>query len=187
MAKKSYYKKLKKTRYGSIVLPTGERITPTEQKRLRSAVRSANKERSRLIELIPEKDKLKKQQYKQFDKHSDFIYRHKSYGIRRFKSKKEFTSYLHNVERLADTEKYADYIGGIYKDNYIKSIQKVFNSSGDEIINFVKNEISNREIIELSLSGELETIGFVYYEQQAKKEKLAKLKNQVERLRKRKS
>ena len=187
MAKKSYYKKLKKTRYGSIVLPTGERITLTEQKRLRSAVRSANKERSRLIELIPEKDKLKKQQYQQFNKESDFIFRKKSASFRKFASKKEFTSYLRSVERLSDSKQYADYIGGVYKDNYIRSLEKVFNSGANEIVDFLQEKVTNQEIVELSLAGELEDIGFVYYEQQSRKNKFNKIKNQVERLRKRKS
>lgn len=181
--RKSYYKKLRKTRYGTIILPSGERITPKEQNRLRTAVRRANRERNRLIELIPDKEKLRKEQYKKFNRESDFIFRKKSASMRKFGSKQEYQSYLKSVERLANADKYSEYIGGVYKNNYIRSLEKVFNSGADDIINYLKNEVTNREIMELSLSGQLEDIGFVYYEQTSRKNKLNKIKRQVERLR----
>lgn len=165
----------KKTKRGSIILPNGERITPSEQKAFKSAVSSANRKRKRLIENLP---KEAKERYADFGIDSDFVARHKSASFARFRNKSEFNRYFRNVRKIASRD-YFDSVVGTYRRNLNRAIDKVFNSSGKPLKDYIK-KLSNDELRELSLSGEFEDIGYVYYEPISVKNKLATLSKQVE-------
>lgn len=172
---------LKRTKKGSIILPSGQRITPKEQKALKSAVVLANRKRKQLIEALP---KQAISRYRDFGIESDFVARKKSASLGRFRNKSEFESYLKSLQKINKT----DYVGGIvnvYRDNIVRAIKNVFNSAGDPIIKFV-NELSNEELRELTLDESFKDIGYVYYEPIAVREKLKTLKYQVTVIRNRK-
>lgn len=164
----------KKTKRGSIILPNGERITLAEQKAFKSAVNSANRKRKRLIENLP---KEAKEKYKTFGVDSDFVARHKSASFAKFRNKAEFQRYFKNVRKVASRD-YINKTVGTYRSNLNRAIDKVFNSAGKPLKDFIKG-LSNEELRELSLSGEFNDIGFVYYEPVAVKNKLATLTRQV--------
>lgn len=165
----------KKTKRGSIILPNGERITPKEQKAFRSAVNSANRKRKRLIANLP---KEARERYADFGVDSDFVARHKSTSFARFRNKSEFNRYFRGVKKIASRD-YIDSVVGQYRRNLNKAIDNVYNSAGKPLKDYIK-KLSNEELRELTLSGEFEDIGYVYYEPVAVKSKLAKMTKQVE-------
>lgn len=165
----------KKTKRGSIILPNGERITPKEQKAFRSAVNSANRKRKRLIAELP---KEAKERYMTFGVDSDFVARHKSTSFAKFRNKKEFNRYFRNVKKVVSRD-YINKTVDTYRSNLNRAIDKVFNSSGKPLKDFIKG-LSNEELRELSLSGDFNDIGFVYYEPIAVKNKVKTLMKQVE-------
>ena len=165
----------KKTKRGSIILPNGDRITPKEQKAFRSAVNSANRKRKRLIENLP---KEARERYAGFGGDSDFVARHKSTSFARFRNKSEFNRYFRGVKKIASRD-YIDSVVANYRRNLNKAIDNVFNSSGKPLKDYIK-KLSNSELRELTLSGEFDDIGYVYYEPISVKNKLAKMTKQVE-------
>lgn len=173
-------KNLKRTSRGSIILPSGERITLKEQKALKSAVVLANRKRKRTIEKLS-KQALRK--YQDFGVESDFVARKKSASFGRFRNKKEFESYLKSLQKINSPE-YFENVVGTYRVNLNRAIGHVFGSSGDEIREYL-NTLNDEEFWELSLNESFEDIGFVYYEPVATCEKLRKLKYQVGAIRKR--
>lgn len=168
----------KKTKRGSIILPNGDRITPKEQKAFRSAVNSANRKRKRLLAELP---KEAKSAYLDFGIDSDFVARHKSTSFAKFRNKKEFNRYLRNVKKIVSRD-YLNSVVNTYRSNLNRAIDKVFNSQGKPLKEFIK-KLSNEELRELSLSGEFADIGFVYYEPISVKNKISRLTKQVEAIR----
>lgn len=168
---------LKRTSRGSILLPSGERITLSEQKALKSAVVNANRKRRNLINKLPEQAK---QRYKEFGVESDFVMRKKSASFGRFRNKTEFNSYLRSLHKI-NKKDYLNYVVGTYRRNLNDAIDKVFNSAGKPLKKFI-SKLSNEELRELTLDESFEDIGFVYYEPVAVKEKLAKLERQVSKI-----
>ena len=73
-----------------------------------------------------------------------------------------------------------------YRNNLKSAIKNVFNSSGDELLNFV-DDLTNDELRELSLNEEFKDIGYVYYEPIGAKQKLSVMKRQVAKIRSRKN
>lgn len=172
-------KNLKRTNRGSIILPSGEKITPAEQKAFRSAVVSANKKRKRLIEQLP---KEAKENYKIFGVESDWVLRNKSASITRFKNKKQFKLYLKQLRKTTKRE-YVTNLVEIYRNNFTRAIYNTFNSSADvsELINFI-NGLSTKDLEKLTLSEELSNIGYVYYDPKKVSVKLETLKKEMEKI-----
>ncbi len=172
------HRRLKRNSRGSIILPNGERITIREQRALKSAVVSANQKRRRMIENLP---KEAKERYKDFGVESDFVLRKKSSSFNRFRNKNEFNRYLSSINKL-NTRDYISNKVETYRSNYLRSIDKMYNSAGQPIKDFIKS-LSTEQFRELSLSGELEDIGYNYYAPISVKNKLDSLISQVERIR----
>lgn len=172
---------LKRTSKGSVILSSGEHITVKEQKALKSAVVLANRKRKKLIEALPNQAVKR---YRDFGIDSDFVVRKKSASLGRFRNKAEFNSYLRSLKKINRQ----DYLGGVvstYRDNLNKAIDKVFNSAGQPIKDFL-NGLTNEELRELTLDESFSDIGFVYYEPITVKQKLKKLRYQVTIMRNRK-
>lgn len=165
-------KRLKKTSRGSYILPNGQRITVAEQKALRSAVNSANRKRKRLIENLPEEAKRR---YREFGVESDFVMRKKSTRLTRFRNKKEFNTYLRNVQKIASGE-FERRRAQIYKDNYIQALKHTFNSKANEAIKAIRN-MDLKKFKQMVESDELEEIGYVYYD--PNNEKLTRISQQL--------
>ena len=177
--RKISHKRLKRNSRGSIILPNGQRITPKEQKALKSAVVSANRKRRAMIEKLPQQAK---ERYKDFGVESDFVLRKKSARFNRFRNKGEFNRYLKSIQKINASEYIKNKVE-TYRSNYLRSIDKVYNSTGQPIKEFI-NSLSADEFRELSLSGELEDIGYIYYAPVSVKNKLDKLNSQIRRIRK---
>jgi len=175
-------KNLRRNSKGSILLPNGERITPKEQRALKSAVVLANRKRKKLIQSLP---KQATQRYRDFGIDSDFVVRKKSASLGRFRNKSEFESYLRGIQKINKTD-YLGQVVGTYRDNLNRAIDKVFNSAGQPLKEFV-NSLSNEELREMTLDESFADIGYVYYEPVAVKDKLKKLKYQVTIMRNRKA
>lgn len=165
---------LKRTSRGSVILPNGERITPKEQRALKSAVVSANRKRRILIQNLP---KQATQRYKDFGIDSDFVMRKKSASLGRFRNRSEFESYLKSLQKINKT----DYLSGVvdtYRQNLNRAIDKVFNSAGEPLKEFI-NSLSTEELRELTLDESFKDIGYVYYEPVAVSQKLKTLRYEV--------
>lgn len=162
MAKK---RRLKRTSRGSIVLPNGERITPSEQRALRSAVNSANRKRKKWLEELGEEHK---QRYKDFGIESDFVHRKKSASFSRFRNKKEFLKYLRGVQKISsgyfEKQRYKT-----YKANYIVGLQRVFGEC-KELIKLV-NLFTPEEFGKATEAGVIPELNFVYHDPKAKSDK----------------
>lgn len=171
---KRSYKRLPKTKKGSVRLQSGEFIITSQQRKLRSLVRKANYMRNKMIEKLPQKAKTK---YVEFGVESDFIYRKKSTRLNKFRNKTEFKKYIRSLERIT-SGKYQKYITKIYRSNYNRALSNTLNSEADEIINIL-NTLSDDEFMELTLNEELENIGYVYYEPISKQNKIEKLNKQI--------
>lgn len=171
-------KHYKRTRGGSVILPNGDRITPKEIKAFRSAVSSANRKRKRLIEQLPKEARTR---YSEFGVESDFVARHKSTSLARFRNKKEFNAYLRGIRRFNKVD-YLDKVVNTYRTNLNRAIDNVFGSSGKDLKKFIRG-LSNKELRQLTLDESFGDIGFVYYEPVAVSKKLAQLNKQVGKIR----
>lgn len=165
-------KRLKKTSRGSVILPNGQRITPKEQRALRSAVNSANRKRKKLLEQLPETAKRK---YKEFGVESDFLMRKKTTRLTRFRNKNEFNKYLRSVQKIASGE-FEKKRTETYKSNYIRALRNTFNSSANGAIKAVR-DMDYRTFKNMVESEELEEIGYVYYDPNG--EKLTRINQQL--------
>ena len=178
--KKKSYKRLPRTPRGSLILPSGEKITPAEQRALRSAVNSANRKiarklKQRAVGQGSVKQVLSFMERELFGYETDFVLRKKSAKFNRFKTHKEFSNYLRSVRKIASGE-YERRRGAIYKENYITALKEAFGSSARKVITKVRNMPLN-DFINMVDNEELEEIGFVYYDPQS--EKLARIESQL--------
>ena len=179
--------RLRKSKKGEYILPSGERISQKEMTRFRNLVARANRNRQYLIEQLPAQ---KKGVYNLLGRESDFISGKKSSRlykkqngrtIARFASKREFRAYELSVERLTKRD-YKYYYTNIYRENYIQALEKTFGSNADEIIEFVES-LSSEEWRQIALDDMLSNIGYVYYEKEDADAKLQQLKADINRLR----
>lgn len=154
----------KRTSRGSIILPNGERITPKEQRALRSAVNSANRKRKRILENQTETAKSK---YKNFGIESDFVMRKKSKSFARFRNKKEFNKYLRSVQKIASGE-FQRHRVKVYKQNYIRALKNTFNNKANKAIAKIR-KMDDKQFQKMVEEEELEEIGYVYYDPDNKK------------------
>lgn len=173
-------KRLKRTSRGSYILPSGQRITPKEQRALKYAVANVNRKRREMIAKLP---RQAKERYSQFGVESDFVIRKKSARFTRFRNKQEFNRYLKSIQNF-NTTTYLNKRVSTYRDNLNRAIDKTFNSSGQPIKDFIKS-LSNEELRELTLSESFSDIGYIYNEPISAKNKLDKLIKQVANIRKR--
>lgn len=164
--------RLKRNRRKSVILPNGQRITLKEQKALRSAVNSANRKRKRMLERLPEEASRR---YREFGIESDFVMRKKSASLSRFTNKKEFDRYLRNVRRIASGE-FERKRAETYRQNYIRALRNTFNSQANKAIRAVK-DLDLKQFRHLVESGNLEEIGYVYYD--PNNEKITKINSQL--------
>lgn len=165
-------KRLKKTSRGSVILPNGQRITPKEQRALRSAVNSANRKRKKLLEQLPEVAKCK---YREFGVESDFLMRKKTTKLTRFRNKSEFNKYLRSVQKIASGE-FERKRTNTYKSNYIRALRNTFNSSANKAIKAVQ-QMDYKEFKNMVESEQLEEIGYIYYDPNG--EKLTRINQQL--------
>lgn len=155
--KKKIPKRLPRTARGTLILPNGDKITPREQRALRSAVNSANRRRKKALERLGNKVK-----YNMFGQESDFVNRKKSAKFNVFRSHKEFRKYLHSVRDIASGAFELRRIK-TYKENYITALKRTFGSDAKEAIKLVRdmdiikfrNKVENDEIPEL---------GYIYFD-----------------------
>lgn len=167
-------KNLKRTAEGGVILQNGDIVSLKEQRALKSAVVLATKKRKELIAKLP---KEAKERYKNFGVDSDFVVRHKSASLGRFRNKREFDVYLQSLQQI-NTQGYMSKVMQTYRSNLYSALRKTFNSSGDELVDFL-DTVSDDELRKLSLDDSFKDIGWVYYEKIAVKEKLKVLRYQV--------
>lgn len=174
MAQKRYRRNAR----GSIILPNGQTISMSEQKHFKSVVNSANRKIKRLQNELP---KQAKSVFAEFGIRTDFMMTTKSYSFRRFRNKREFNQYVRQLERISKRE-YLSNVIDRYRKNLRRAVTNVFGTSGRKLNRFI-NQLSDKELRQLTLEGELEDIGYVYYEPQAVAVKLETLTKEVERIR----
>ena len=125
-----------KNKYGVI-------FTDEEKRALESKVNSANAKRRKLL-----KDRNSDirtifgvaQDYNVGDDFTsrDFLFAKKTKSLQRFKTKQEYDTYINYLNRVNQRD-YIDKKLSIYKDNYIKAIDKTFSSDGKQAIEKIKN------------------------------------------------
>lgn len=154
---KKSYKRLPRTPRGSLILPSGEKITPAEQRALRSAVSSANRRRKKALERLGNKVK-----YNMFGQESDFVNRKKSAKFNVFRSHKEFRNYLQSVRNIASGAFELRRIK-TYKENYITALRRTFGSDAKNAIRLVRNMdiVKFRNKVE---NDEIPVIGYIYFD-----------------------
>lgn len=171
-------KRYRRNARGSIILPNGQTISMSEQKHFKSVVNSANRKIKRLQNELP---KQAKSVFAEFGIRTDFMMTTKSYSFRRFRNKREFNQYVRQLEQISKRE-YLSKVIDRYRKNLRRAVTNVFGTSGRQLNRFI-NQLSDKELRQLTLEGELEDIGYVYYEPQAVAVKLETLTKQVERIR----
>lgn len=157
--------KLQRTTRGSIILPNKERITPSEQKRFINAVRRANRMRDADLKRI--KKVISTVKYNRFGFESDFLLRKKSASFTKFRNKNEFKHYLYSVEKQASGSTSLHRIR-VYKQNYETALRKVYNSSANHAIKLLR-QIDGLAIRDAHERGDLEPIGYIYYDPEMNK------------------
>lgn len=156
-------KRLKRTSKGSIILPSGERITPSEQKALRSAVSSANRKARNILAKRPKN--LVKTKYNQFSEATDWLVRKKHLSYNKFKNKKEFQHYLSSLNKITSGQ-FEKKREATYIQNYKKALRNAFNSKANNLIRKI-NKLDKGKLSEALQSGELEAdIGYIYSPEQ---------------------
>lgn len=150
-------KRLRRTSRGTVILPSGEKITLAEQRALRSAVNSANRKRKRLLERMP----ANRVSTKQVDE--SWYYRKKRVKLNRFKNKEEFNRYLRGVQKIA-SGKFERTRGRTYFENYKQAIRTAFGKTTDTRRLITKvNRVGVKAMEEAIASGDIEAeIGFLY-------------------------
>lgn len=118
----------------------GVLFTEAEKKALESAVNTANRKRARMLKAEaelprmnagkPTGDKIATLQL--MGRESDFIIQPKTKSLQRFKSKKDFETYLNNVKRVNKRD-YVDERVKLYKRNHIQAIHDNLNDPGLEM------------------------------------------------------
>lgn len=166
--------RLRKTSRGTIILPNNERITLSEQKELKNAVRRANRMRDKDIERINKT--TSKVKYNRFGFESDFLLRKKNANFSKFRNKKEFKTYLRNVKRQASGSTSLHRIR-VYKQNYETALRKAYNSGANKAISLLR-KIDGLAIRDAHESGTLEPIGYIYYDPE--NNKLQLIENQLQ-------
>lgn len=150
-------KRLRRTSKGTVILPSGEKITLSEQRALRSAVNSANRKRKRVLEKMP----ANRVSTKQVDE--SWYYRKKSVKLNRFKNKAEFNRYLRGVQKIA-SGRFEQIRSRAYFENYKQAIRTAFGKTTDtkKLITKV-NRVGAKALEEAIASGDIEAeIGFLY-------------------------
>lgn len=166
--------RLRKTTRGSIILPNNDRITLSEQKELKNAVRRANRMREKDIERI--NNTMSKVKYNRFGFESDFLLRKKNANFSKFRNKNEFKLYLRSVKRQASGATSLHRIR-VYKQNYEAALRKTYNSAANHAISILR-KIDGLAIRDAHESGALEPIGYIYYDPEMNKLQL--IENQLQ-------
>ena len=158
-------KRLRRTSRGTVILPSGEKITLTEQRALRSAVNSANRKRKRLLEKMP----ANRVSTKQVDE--SWYYRKKSVKLNRFKNKAEFNRYLRGVQKIA-SGKFEQVRARTYFENYKQAIRLAFGKASDTRNLIIKvNRVGVKAMEEAIANGDIEAeIGYLYTREQRDKQ-----------------
>lgn len=154
-------KRLRRTSRGTVILPSGEKITFAEQRALRSAVNSANRKRKRLLAKMPPN----RVSTKQVDE--SWYYRKKSVRLSRFKNKEEFNRYLRGVQKIA-SGKFEQARSRVYFENYKQAVRTAFGKTTDTRRLIVKiNRVGVKALEGAIASGDIEAeIGYLYTREQ---------------------
>lgn len=150
-------KRLKRTSRGTVILPSGEKITLAEQRALRSAVSSANRKRKRLLAKMPPNRVKTKQE------EESWFYRKKRTKLNRFKNKEEFNRYLRGVQKIA-SGRFEQIRSRTYFENFKQAVHTAFGKTTDTRRLIVKiNRVGVKALEEAIASGDIEAeIGFIY-------------------------
>ena len=158
-------KRLRRTSRGTVILPSGEKITLSEQRALRSAVNSANRKRKRVLGKMP----ANRVKTKQVDE--SWYYKKKSVKLSRFKNKMEFNRYLRGVQKIA-SGKFEQKRGRVYFENYKQAIRTAFGKTTDTRRLITKvNRVGVKAMEEAIANGDIEAeIGFLYTRDQQQRQ-----------------
>lgn len=163
----------RRNKYGDIILKSGGVITKSEQARFRNLVYKANVKREKILSSL---DNTAEDVFRYFRLENDWVYRRKSYSLKRFSNRWEFKRYVKNLERITRRD-WETIRNKLYKDNYILALKRNFNSKASELIKLVK-QIDNNDFANAVLRDEIHDIPYIYYD--PNDEKFTKIKSQLE-------
>lgn len=166
--RKKGVKNLKKTEQGNFINQYGVEFTPSEKKKLENEVNKNNRKRKKMLEeegnlprLVSGRETGEKVKSLQLmGKESDFILSHKSKSLQRFQTRKQFDSYMKNLEKVNS----ADYVNmrlRLYKRNHMKALENVFGDEAKDVIMKIRM-MKPKEYMKLAQSDENLEISYVY-------------------------
>ena len=183
---------IKKKDNGMIVNKHGVEFTKEEKKKLEYKVNSANRKRKRLLEIegsqmrtIAGKStgRTVAQSAGAFGYESDMMLHKRSKSIHKFRSRKEYDTYMRNLEIVTDRG-YIDKRVQLYKDNHVKSLKKVFDEKGMsedlKVLTDVINNMSPAEYQKFVMRDEIMNIEYMYTKEE-KKMKMKQMKSALEK------
>lgn len=163
---------LKKTDRGTLINKKGVEITVEEKKHLESLVNSINRKRKRMTEkekqLFRTADNATTKQtlgeVQRFGQESDFILQPKSKSIQRFESRKEFDTYMRNLERVNQKD-YVKKRAQQYKRNHLKAIENTFGKK-NELYMRIRMLPLNEYVDKVASDIDFLQIAYVYSEEE---------------------
>lgn len=153
---------LKRTRSGSVINQSGVKFTRNEIKKFKSKVASANAKLKRFENKLP-KNSIRAN--KLFTLESDYLYRKKSSSLNQFKTRDEFKRYMQSLERMT-SRNYEMKRAYIYKENYMKSLSKVYGDYKPDEVRELRKKIYKMDLRKFKNAveqEEIEDIGFIYW------------------------
>lgn len=165
-------KNLKKVEGGYINVE-GVFFSHEDKKALERAVNTANRKRARMLKEaanLPRKEGGRDlgvtigESLGLMEKESDFILRRKTKSLQRFKTRKQFDTYLANLKRV-NQRNYIDIRIHQYKDNYCTALKNAFGKDAEPLVEKIKG-MTNREYLRMVESDVLMEIGYVYSEEE---------------------
>lgn len=152
---------------GKLINEHGVEFTDYEKKRLESAVNSANRKRKNMINTLSEMDyniwdsNYGKQKNIAVDlSDSDFVIAKKSKSLHKFKSKKEYYTYMNNLKRVT----HKDYIPSrvnLYKQNYQFALIEAYGDMAEGFIDLL-DTVNDKEFLQLIVSNREMEIAYAY-------------------------
>ena len=150
----------------------GVEFTREEKKALEIAVNSVNRKRKKQLEQLAQLPRLNSSgdiigtalDTVIFDKDSDFIVHQRSKSLQGFQTRGQFTRYLKSAQYAASRDWVKDRMS-LYKDNYVKAVEKMLMPEGADIVQKVKS-MSVTEFMRIMPTVDVLEIWYPYTEEE---------------------
>lgn len=161
-------KNLKKLDDGNLMNQHGVIFTQGDKKRLESLVNTANRKRAKMLSTEADMPLLVSGRntgltvghLQVFGKESDFILARKTKSLQRFTTRKQYETYIRNLERV-NSPTYIEERTRLYKRNHMTALENVFGDEAKDIIMKIRM-MKPEEYRELVQKDETLEVTYIY-------------------------